>query len=70
MSNVFYIDKPLHYGMVGGGPISQIEDSHRVTLRRDSYNQLVAKSDEVPELAALMLSDRGGVKCGYLIDYD
>ena len=25
MNNVFYIDKPLRYGMVGGGSTSQIE---------------------------------------------
>ena len=42
MSNVFYIDKPLRYGMVGGGATSQIGDSHRVALGRDSYYQLVA----------------------------
>ena len=42
MSNVFYIDKPLRYGMVGGGATSQIGDSHRVALVRDIYYQLVA----------------------------
>ena len=30
----------------------------------------LAKPDEVAELVALMLSDRGGVMCGSLIDYD
>ena len=30
----------------------------------------LAKPDEVAELFALMLSDRGGVMCGSLIDYD
>ena len=30
----------------------------------------LAKTDEVAELVALMLSDRGGVMCGSLIDYD
>ena len=42
MSNVFYIDKPLRYGMVGGDSTSQIGDSHRVALHRDIYYQLVA----------------------------
>ncbi|MGA1598293.1 MAG: SDR family oxidoreductase [bacterium] len=30
----------------------------------------LVKSDEVADLVALMLSDRGGVMCGSLIDYD
>ena len=47
MSNVFYIDKPLRYGMVGGGATSQIGDSHRVALRRDSYYQLVAGAFDI-----------------------
>ena len=47
MSNVFYIDKPLRYGMVGGGSTSQIGDSHRVALRRDSYYQLVAGTFDI-----------------------
>ena len=47
MSNVFYIDKPIRYGMVGGGATSQIGDSHRVALRRDSYYQLVAGAFDI-----------------------
>ena len=47
MSNVFYIDKPLRYGMVGGGSTSQIGDSHRVALHRDSYYQLVAAAVDI-----------------------
>ena len=47
MSNVFYIDKPLRYGMVGGGATSQIGDSHRVALVRDSYYQLVAGAFDI-----------------------
>tara|TARA_B100000686_G_scaffold239232_1_gene247510 strand:+ start:212 stop:415 length:204 start_codon:yes stop_codon:yes gene_type:complete len=47
MSNVFYIDKPLRYGMVGGGVTSQIGDSHRVALRRDSYYQLAAGTFDI-----------------------
>ena len=30
----------------------------------------LAKPDEVAEFVALMLSDRGGVMFGFLIDYD
>ena len=47
MSNVFYIDKPLRYGMVGGGATSQIGDSLRGALRRDSYYQLVAGAFDI-----------------------
>ena len=37
--------------------------------RKQPMGRLV-KPDEVAELVALMLSDRGGVMCGSLIDYD
>ena len=47
MSNRFYKEHPLRYGMVGGGATSQIGDSHRVALRRDSYYQLVAGTFDI-----------------------
>ena len=53
MSNAFYIDKQFHYGMVGGGATSQIGDSHRVALRRDSYYQLVAGVFDIDAGSAL-----------------
>jgi len=42
MSDRFHKNPPLRYGMVGGGATSQIGDSHRAALRRDSYYELVA----------------------------
>ena len=42
MKNRFHNNPPLRYGMVGGGESSQIGDSHRVALNRDSYYRLVA----------------------------
>ena len=36
---------------------------------KQPFGKLV-KPNEVAELVALMLSDRGGVMCGSLIDYD
>ena len=41
MKNRFHNNPPLRYGMVGGGESSQIGDSHRVALNRDSYYRLV-----------------------------
>ena len=47
MSNLFNKDKPLRYGMVGGGSTSQIGYSHRVALRRDSYYKLLAGAFDI-----------------------
>jgi len=47
MSNRFHNNPPLRYGMVGGGVTSQIGDSHRAALRRDSYFQLVAGAFDI-----------------------
>ena len=47
MSNIFYIDKPLRYVMVGSSSTSRIGDSHHVALRRDSYYQLVAVAFDI-----------------------
>ena len=47
MSNLFYMEKPFIYGIVGGGSTSQIGDSHRVALHRDSYYQLVAGAFDI-----------------------
>ena len=42
MSNRFHNNPPLRYGMVDGWATSQIGDSHRAALRKDSYYELVA----------------------------
>ncbi|MDP6211800.1 MAG: Gfo/Idh/MocA family oxidoreductase, partial [SAR324 cluster bacterium] len=47
MSNRFHNNPPLRYGMIGGGITSQIGDSHRAALRRDSYFQLVAGAFDI-----------------------
>ena len=47
MSNFLYIEKPLRYGMVGGGSTSQIGYSHRVASQRDSYYKLVAGAFDI-----------------------
>ena len=47
MSNRFRNQPPLLFGMVGGGSTSQIGDSHRVALRRDSYYELVAGAFDI-----------------------
>ena len=47
MNNRFHIHPSLRYGMVGGGATSQIGDSHRVALRRDSYYELVAGAFDI-----------------------
>ena len=48
-----------------GAQDSWLEDAER----KQPLGKLV-KTDDVAELVALMLSDRGGVMCGSLIDYD
>lgn len=52
MSNRFHNNPPLRYGMIGGGITSQIGDSHRAALRRDSYFQLVAGAFDVDKKRA------------------
>ena len=47
MNNRFFNKSPLNYGMVGGGVTSQIGDSHRVALNRDSYYKLVAGAFDI-----------------------
>ncbi|RZO42584.1 MAG: Gfo/Idh/MocA family oxidoreductase, partial [Proteobacteria bacterium] len=49
MRNRFHNTPPLRYGMVGGGVTSQIGDSHRAALSRDSYFQLVAGVFDIDE---------------------
>ena len=49
MRNRFHNNPPLRYGMVGGGLTSQIGDSHRAALSRDSYFQLVAGAFDIDE---------------------
>ena len=49
MRNRFHNNPPLRYGMVGGGVTSQIGDSHRSALNRDSYFQLVAGAFDIDE---------------------
>ena len=47
MRNRFHNNRPLRYGMVGGGATSQIGDSHRIALRRDSYYHLIAGAFDI-----------------------
>ena len=47
MRNRFHNNPPRRYGLVGGGATSQIGDSHRGALRRDSYYQLVAGAFDI-----------------------
>ena len=49
MRNRFHNNHRLIYGMVGGGVTSQIGDSHRAALSRDSYFQLVAGVFDIDE---------------------
>ena len=49
MSNRFHNNPPLRYGMIGGGITSQIGDSHRAALRRDSCFQLVAGAFDIDD---------------------
>jgi len=53
MSNLFYIDKPLRYGMVGGGATSQMGNSYHDAFHIDSYSQLVAGDFDIDAGPAL-----------------
>lgn len=45
--NQFRKQRPLRYGMIGGGATSQIGDSHRVALAWDHYYDLVAGAFDI-----------------------
>ena len=62
MSNRFHKNPPLRYGMVGGGATSQIGDSHRAALRRDSYYELVAGALDIDAERGLQFGKSLGLK--------